>query len=230
MSEVNTLETEGNKVNEGTETSKKTQESAKTYTQEEFDRHMSGLRRSIAAKYEKQYEELGDINELKALKQKAEAKKIDDMKAKGEFEKVLQELAQKKDSEIAKRDNVIREYKINTPLLSAAAKLNAVNAEQVKSLLANSVRLNESGDVEVVDGNGTVRYDDNGKPFTVNTLVDEFLKANPHFKAASSTTTTSTKSFIAKDADKELDVSKLDMNNPEHKAAYKEYRKAQGLS
>ena len=33
----------------------------KTYTQEEFDRHMAGLKSAIAKKYEKQFADLGDI-------------------------------------------------------------------------------------------------------------------------------------------------------------------------
>lgn len=199
---------------------------AKTYTQEEFDNHMAGLKSSIAKKYEKQFAELGDIEELKKLKQDAEKKRQEEQLKRGEFEKTLQELAAKKDSEIQKRDSIIKEYKINTPLLNSAAKLRSVNPEQVKRLLSNQVRLNEEGDVEVVGDDGSVRYNDDGKPVTVEQLVDGFLKENPHFVQATPATT-NTKSAVSGNPGTKVDVTKLDMTNPEHRKIYAE-AKAKG--
>ena len=43
---------------------------AKSYTQEEFDNHMAGLKASISKKYERQLGELGDINELNQKRRK----------------------------------------------------------------------------------------------------------------------------------------------------------------
>jgi len=147
----------------------------------------------------------------------------------GEFERTLQELAAKKDSEIQKRDSIIQEYKVNVPILSAAAKHNAVNAEQVKALLSNQVRMNMDGDVEVVDGKGSVRYNDKGEPIGVDDLVREFLDSNPHFKLASPSTT-NTKSSISGGTSGKLDISKLDMTKPEHRKLYAEHRKANGIA
>ncbi len=202
---------------------------AKTYTQEEFDRHMAGLKSSLQKKYEKTFAELGDIEELRALKTQSESKKLEEAKKRGEFEKVLQELAAKKDAEISKRDQVIKEYKVNSPLLSAAAKYRAVAPEQVKSLLVQNVRLNDDGDVEVVGQDGSVRYQDNGQPFGVEDLVREFLDSNPHFVTASPATT-NTKSNISQGQPAKLDITKLDMKNPEHRKVYAEYRKTAGLA
>jgi len=199
---------------------------AKTYTQEEFDNHMAGLKNSITKKFEKQFSELGDIEELKKLKQDAEKKRQEEQLKRGEFEKTLQELAAKKDQEIQKRDSVIKEYKINTPLLNSAAKLRSVNPEQVKSLLVSSVRLNDDGEVEVVDTTGAVRYNDDGKPVTVEQLVDDFLKENPHF-VQPTPTTTNTKTSVNGNATNKVDISKLDMTNPEHRKIYAE-AKAKG--
>ena len=198
-------------------------QATKTYTQEEFDRHMAGLKSSLAKKYEKTFAELGDIEELKALKQQAESKKLEEAKNRGEFEKVLQDLAAKKDSEIQKRDAKIREYQINMPLLSAAAEFRAVNAEQVKSLLLNSVRLNEDGEVEVVDAKGSVRYSDSGTPIGVKDLVKEFLDTNPHFVAAGAATT-NTRSNVDNRVNG-IDLTKLDMKNPEHRKLFAEASK-----
>ena len=204
-------------------------QATKTYTQEEFDRHMAGLKTSLTKKYDKVFAELGDVDELRALKADAEKRQTEQQIKRGEFEKTLQDLAAKKDAEIQKRDSIIKEYKVNTPLLSAAAKYNAVNAEQVKSLLATNVRLNQEGEVEVVDSKGAVRYTDSGAPLDVDSLVKEFLDQNAHFKLAAPSTT-NTKSNISGGDSKKIDVSKLDMNNPEHRKLYAEYRKTNGLA
>jgi hypothetical protein len=105
------------------------------------------------------------------------------------------------------------------PLLSAAAKFNAVNAEQVKALLGNQVRLNNDGEVEVVDEKGAVRYNDKGEAVGVDDLVRGFLDLNPHFKVANPSTT-NTKSNFTPGADTKVDISKLDMRNPEHRKIY----------
>ncbi len=204
-------------------------QAAKTYSQEEVDNMMARMRGSLEKKLLKPYEDLGDPNELRTMKQQAEAKAQADAIKRGEFEKTLQELAAKKDAEIQKRDSVIKEYKVNTPLLSAAAKYRAVNAEQVKSLLSNNVRLNSEGDVEVVGNDGMVRYNDTGVPLGVDNLVREFLDSNPHF-VSSSPATTNTKSNISQGQPAKLDITKLDMKNPEHRKVYAEYRKTNGLA
>lgn len=200
---------------------------AKTYTQEEFDNHMAGLKSSLTKRFEKQFAELGDIEELRQLKARAEKQKEQEAMRKGEFEKILQEKAAKWDSEIQKRDSIIKEYKINTPLLNSAAKLRSVNPEQVKSLLVSSVRLNEDGDVEVVDTTGSVRYNDDGKPVTVEQLVDDFLKENPHF-VQPTLSTTNTKTSVSGSVGTKLDLNNLDLTRPDHRKQYAE-AKQKGL-
>lgn len=196
----------------------------KTYTQRELDAMMARMR----SKYEKQYADLGDIDELRRLKTEAEKRQLEDAKKRGEFDKVMQELAAKKDAEIQKRDSVIKEYKVNTPLLDAAARYRSVNPDQVKALLAGSVRLNEEGEVEVVDGKGSVRYRDDGKPFGVDELVKEFLDANPHFVQAGAATTNTRSQVNPGALSTEFDLKKLDLSKPEHRKLYKEAR-AKGL-
>ncbi len=196
----------------------------KTYTQEEVDNMMARMKGSLQKKLLKPYEDLGDPEELRSIKTEWEKKQQEQQIKRGEFEKTLQELAAKKDSEIQKRDSIIKEYKVNVPLLSAAAKHNAVNAEQVKALLAQNVRLNQDGEVEVVDSKGSVRYNDAGEPVGVDDLVREFLDSNPHFRA-SGPTTTNTKSNVSNVSPSKIDISKLDMKNPEHRKLYAEAMK-----
>ena len=193
----------------------------KTYSQQEVDNMMARMRGSLEKKLLKPYEELGDPEELRTIKQDWEKKQQEQQIKRGEFEKTLQELAAKKDAEIQKRDSVIKEYKVNTPLLSAAAQYRAVNAEQVKALLSNQVRLNADGEVEVVDDKGAVRYTDSGAPVGVDILVKEFLEKNPHF-VAPTPATTNTKSSHSSQTSTGIDISKLDMKNPEHRKLYAE--------
>ena len=141
----------------------------------------------------------------------------------GEFEKTLQELAARKDAEIQKRDNIIKEYKVNTPLMSAAARYRAVNADQVKALLAQNVRLGNEGEVEVTDHTGKVRYNDRGEPLAVDDLVREFLDSNPHFVSATPATTHS-RTNVTNNNSQDIDVSKLDMRLAEHRKIYANMR------
>ena len=194
----------------------------KTYTQKEVDDMMARMRGSIERKLLKPYEELGAPDELRALREAEEKRKQDEQIKRGEFEKTLQEMASKKDEEIKKRDAVITEYKVNTPLLNAAAKYRSVNPEQVKALLSSSVRLNESGDVEVVGDDGSVRYNDNGNLYSVDDYVKEFLDTNPHFVQPTASTS-NTKSNAGVGMSKGVDINSLDLKNPKHREMAKEY-------
>lgn len=195
---------------------------AKTYTQEEFDNHMARMKASISKKFEKQLAELGDIEELKQIKAEHERKAFEEQKKRGEFDKILQDLAAKKDAEIAKRDQIIKEYTVDLPLVQAAAQLRAVNAEQVKALLKPQVRFNQDGAVEIVDDKGQPRYTDKGTPFKVEDLVSEFLQTNPHFVQPTPATTQG-RSNIGQGPAK-VDINSLDMKNPEHRKLYQEMR------
>ena len=192
---------------------------AKTFTQEEVNAILAKTKGQLEKKFASKYEDLGDPEELRQLKAEAEQRRQAEQLKRGEFEKTLQELASKKDAEIQKRDSIIKEYKVNTPLVSAAAKYRAVNADQVKQLLAGNVRLNDEGDVEVVDKKGSVRYNDSGEPLAVEDLVREFLDSNPHFVSATPATTQG-RSNISQAETGPVDVSKLDLKLAEHRKIY----------
>ena len=204
------------------------QATEKTYTQREVDDMMARAKSSIQRKVASKYEDLGDPEELRQLKTEAEKRRTDEAKKRGEFDKVIAELAAKKDAEIAKRDEIIKSYTVDMPLVNTAAQLGAVNPKQVQALLKPNLRLGETGEVEVLDEKGTVRYSDRGQPFKVEDLVREFLDTNPHFRAAGPTTTQG-KSNLNQRRDK-LDISKLDMNSPGDRKIYAEYRKSTGLA
>ena len=207
-----------------------TENAEKTFSQKEVDDMMARMKGSLQRKLLRPYEELGDPDELRSLKAEAEQRQQEQQIKRGEFEKTLQELAAKKDSEIQKRDSIIKEYKVNTPLLNAAAKHRSVNPEQVKALLSNQVRLNDLGDVEVVGNDGSVRYNDAGEPIGVDALVDSFLKENPHFVSPTISTTNSKSSLGLDTNTGKVDFSKLDMSNPEHRKRYAEAKAKDNLS
>ena len=198
------------------------QAQARVFTQEEVNAILAKTKSQLEKKFASKYEDLGDPDELRNLKQEHERRKTEESVKRGEFEKVLQDLAAKKDAEIQRRDQIIREYRVDTPLVNAAAKFRAVAPEQVKALLKNQVRLNAQGEVEVTDESGQISYNDQGQPLAVDDLVQDFLNKNPHFVQPTPATTNS-RSNISSAGTGKLDISKLDMKNAADRQLYKEW-------
>ena len=214
---------------EGTEPSNETQATVKTFTQEEVNAILAKTKSQLEKKYSSKYEELGDPEQLKQIVSEHQKIQQEQQLKRGAFDRVIQELAAKKDAEIQKRDRVIESFKVETPIVDAAARYRAVNPEQVKALIRNQVRLNQDGEVEVLDEKGVVRYDDSGKPVSVDSFVQSWLQNNPNFVSAAPATT-NTKSNINGNTTKKLDIKSLDMKNPEHRKIYAEYRKTAGIA
>jgi len=221
----NTLAVDGATDSVGAETPE-VQVTGKTYTEQEFNDAMAKLKSSVAKKVLKPYEDLGDPETLRQLKQEAEAKALEVQKSKGEFDTILKDMASKKDAEIQKRDALIAEFKVDVPLTNAAAKYRSVNPEQVKALLKSNVRMTPEGEVEVVDSKGVARYKDSGEHFGVDDLVREFLDLNPHFVQPTPATTNSRNS-ISGLGNGDLDITKLDLTKQEDRKVYAEWRKTQ---
>jgi hypothetical protein len=214
---------------EGTEPSQnETQATVKTYTQREVDDMMAKTKNAVMKKISSKYEDLGDPDELKTIVNNYQKVQQEQQLKRGEFDKVIQELASKKDAEIQKRDKIIESFKVEAPIVDAAARYRAVNPEQVKALIRNQVRLNQEGEVEVLDDKGVVRYDDSGKPVSVDSFVQSWLQSNPHFVSATPATTNS-RSNVTGNTPNSVDITKLNMSNPEHRKIYAEYRKTVGL-
>ena len=214
--------------NEGTEPSNETQATEKTFTQAEVNAILAKTKSQLEKKYSSKYEELGDPEQLREIVSQHQKIQQEQQLKRGEFDRVIQELAAKKDAEIQKRDRVIESFKVEAPIVDAAARYRAVNPDQVKALIRNNVRLGPEGEVEVLDEKGSVRYDDSGKPVSVDSFVQSWLQANPHFVSAAPATT-NTKSNVTGNATSKVDISKLDMKNPADRKIYAEYRKTAGL-
>ena len=157
---------------------------SKTYTQEDMDRVVSDRLARERRKFEKQLDGI-NLEEARQIMREREQAQIERQKEKGEFEQVLKQTVEKKDQEIAKLNAALHTTKIDGALLTAANKHNAIDSEQVATLLRHSIRLSDDGMVEVIDANGTVGYNDNADPLTIDEAVSEFLTASPHFVRAS---------------------------------------------
>ena len=226
--DLSTLASKQPATDAGTSQDGEGQAQEKFYSQKEFDDAMAKTRAAVERKAVKAYAELGSPEELRALKEQFESKRFEEQTGKGEFENILKELASKKDAEIARRDQIIAQYRVDSPLLETAAKYRAVAPEQVKSLLRNSIKLTSDGEVEVVDTNGTTRYKDNGEPMGVEDLVKSFLDANPHFVAAGPSTTQTKNGMGSSSASSKIDITKLDMSKPGDRRIYADWKAQQG--
>ena len=155
----------------------------KTFTQSELDKIVADRLARQSRKFENQ---IGDIDLDQArqvLKERDEAN-LQAQKERGEFESILKDTVSKKDQEINAYKTKLHQTLVDGALLTAASGNNAVNPDQVSTLLKNQVRLSDDGTVEVLDSNSVARYNDKGDLLSVNEAVSEFLTANPHFVRA----------------------------------------------
>lgn len=209
-----------------TEATETTTQADRTYTQKDVDDMMARMKSSLTKKLSSQYEDLGDPAELRSIVENYKKSQQEQALKRGEFDKVMAELASTKDAEIAKRDAIISQYKIEQPLLNLAAKYKSVNPDQVAQLLRNGLRLSEEGEVEVYDAKtGQPKYTSKGKPYDVDTYVKEFLDSNPHFVSAAPATTNTQGNVGNKPAGETLDLASLDMTRPDHRKIYAEARR-----
>jgi hypothetical protein len=197
---------------------------AQTLTQEEVNRIVAERVERERKKFERKYGDI-DIDRYRQLTEAEEARKIEEQKARGQFEEVLKETVGKKDAELQRLQSELKNIKVDGAMLNAASTNKAINPQQVVSLLKNQVRLSDTGDVEVVDPeSGMIRYNDNGEHMTTDELIREFLHTNPHFVAATPTGT-GTRNSGKSEAAIGFDPLKADLNDPAQRALYAEWRR-----
>lgn len=198
----------------------------RTFTQAELDQIVT--RR--LAQVEKKYQGI-DLSEYQQLKQLKEQREQEEAIKRQDFEKVLNQVKTASEQKISALTRELESIKIDGSLISEASSRKAVAPDKVAALLRNNIKLTADGSVEIVDNKGQVRYNaEKAAPLTVGELVDEFLRENPFFVAAApagtgTRTGTSNGAGIPK-----IDISQLDMKNPEHRNLYKEYRKQAGIA
>lgn len=199
------------------------EETSKAFTEEQVEAIVQRRLERERSKISKKLDGI-DIEEAKKLLEEKKQKEQELALQRGEFEKVMKETVTKKDQEISKLVSELQKIRIDEQLVNTASSLKAINPNEVKALLRDKLKLNDSGSVEVVSDNGTPRYNDKGEPMSVQDFVAEYLNNNPHHLSATPSGTGS-QSGIGGDTPKPMKISDLDMNNPEHRKLYAEMRK-----
>ena len=161
-----------------TETAAVETQASKTFTQEELDRIVADRVAREQRKFDKKVSGI-DLDEAKELLAQKEAAELERQKERGEFDTILKKTVEKKDMEIQSYKSKLQQTLVDGALLGAASNNNAVNPNQVAQLLKANTRLADNGNVEVLDDNGSPRYNDGGDLLSVNEAVTEFLTVNP---------------------------------------------------
>ena len=193
-------------------------------SQSEVDKIVERRLAREKSKYEKMYSGI-DPEQARKLLQEKENKEMEDQKARGEFEKILKEQAEKSNKEIAGLRSEIEKVKVDGALLTAASKNQAINPEQVKDLLKGNVKLTDDGKVEILAENKQPMYNKDGDLKSIDEYVKEFITDNPHFQTATPSGSGS-KANLGKVDAKPNNLADLDMTKPEDRKQYAEYRKA----
>jgi hypothetical protein len=202
---------------------------ARQFTQDELDKIVADRIARERGKYEKKYSGI-DLDRYQTLMDAEEKRIQDEQKARGEFENILKTTVEKKDSVINQLKTELQTVKVDGQLLNIASANRVVNPQQVVRLLKDHVRLAETGEVEVIDPvTRQVKYSDSGDLVNIEHLVQDFLRENPHFVAATPAGAGS-RSSTQPGRPAELDITQLDMKNPEHRDLYREYRKTHGIA
>lgn len=205
------------------------QEKKSGFTQDEIDRIVKERLSRERQKILKQYEGV-DVDKYRTLLDAEEKKQIEEQQKRGEFEKILTSTVGKKDAAIQQLQKELQAIKVDGAVLNAASSRKAVNPQQVVRLLKDQIRLNDAGQVEVLDETGSVRYNDTGAAMTADELVDSFLSENPHFVSAGPSGTGSQSSVAqANGRMGNVDIDKLNMNDPSQRAIFKEHMKSKGI-
>jgi len=195
-----------------------------TFTQDEVN---NIVERRLAKERGSMYKKLGvedldiAITAVKTQKDLEEKQRIQ----KGEFEEILKTRTQEFNKEKTNLENQLKDIKINKSLLSSASKNKAINPDQVVELLKDNIKLNETGNVEILDKNGIARYNKLGELLSTDELVQEFLTQNPHFVSATPSGSGSVSNVDRQELNKPFNLSDLNFNNPEDRKKYAEYKR-----
>lgn len=208
---------------ESLETKQEVEAQEKMIPQSELDKILEKRLVRERAKFEKRFSGI-DPDEARQLLEEKEAKELEMQKQRGEFDKVLKETVSKKEAEISQYKAELQKVRIDDALIKVASEYQAIKPEQVVNLLKNKVQLGEDGKPEIIGENNAPMYNDKGELLSINEYVGQFLDDNPHFRVATPSGAGS-RSSVGGDTPKPLNLAELNMNNPDDKAKYAEYRK-----
>jgi hypothetical protein len=213
-----------NNVEQVTEVSNETKSAeSKAFTEDQVEaivqRRLERYKKTVSSKLDGL-----DLEEAKKLLEEKKQKEQELALQRGEFDKVLKETVSKKDTKISALESELQKIRIDETLINTASQLKAINPNEVKALLRSAVKLNDSGNVEVVSENGTPRYNEKGELMSVNELVAEYLNNNPHHLSATPKGTGS-QSGIGGNTLKPFNIANLDLSKAEDRKIYAEHKK-----
>jgi hypothetical protein len=213
-----------NNVEQVTEVSNETKiAESKAFTEDQVEaivqRRLERYKKTVSSKLDGL-----DLEEAKKLLEEKKQKEQELALQRGEFDKVLKETVSKKDTRISALESELQKIRIDETLINTASQLKAINPNEVKALLRGAVKLNDSGNVEVVSENGTPRYNEKGELMSVNELVAEYLNNNPHHLSATPKGTGS-QSGIGGNTLKPFNIANLDLSKAEDRKIYAEHKK-----
>ena len=208
---------------ESLETKQEVEAQEKMIPQSELDKILEKRLARERAKIEKRFNGI-DPDEARQLLEEKEAKELEMQKQRGEFDKVLKETVSKKEAEISQYKAELQKVRIDDALIKVASEYQAIKPDQVVNLLKSKVQLGADGNPEIIGDNNAPMYNGNGELLSINEHVGNFLDDNPHFRNATPSGAGS-KSSVGGETPKPLNLAELNMNNPEDKAKYAEYRK-----
>ena len=213
-----------NNVEQVTEVSNETKSAeSKAFTEDQVEaivqRRLERYKKTVSSKLDGL-----DLEEAKKLLEEKKQKEQELALQRGEFDKVLKETVSKKDTRISALESELQKIRIDETLINTASVLKAINPNEVKALLRGAVKLNDSGNVEVVSENGTPRYNEKGELMSVNELVAEYLNNNPHHLSATPKGSGS-QSGIGGNTLKPFNIANLDLSKAEDRKIYAEHKK-----
>ena len=125
--------------NQETVETPKVEETAKSFTEDQVEAIVQRRLERERSKISKQLDGI-DIKEAKQLLEEKKQKEQELALQRGEFEKVMKETVSKKDQEISKLVSELQKVRIDEQLVNTASALKAINPNEVKALLRNSVK------------------------------------------------------------------------------------------
>jgi hypothetical protein len=160
---------------------------APKYTDADLDRIIAKKIGEERAKLERRYAgATEEREELERLRQERIDREQKDLESKGEFDRAKKAIEERNAKALKDRDDrnektlgELKAERIRRALVSSAARLNAIDPDEVAELLDRRCYLNEEFKAEAKDDDGAV--------LTPEQLVEAYLLKKPHLVKAGST-------------------------------------------
>jgi dsDNA-specific endonuclease/ATPase MutS2 len=137
------------------------------------------------SKLEKKIKTLEQQNEeLEATQDEKAKEQVEELK--GQYQTRIEELEKEKETKINELSEQLHKTKVEDTLLRELSKAGPKGptkngADVLPRILRDQVKLNDDGDVVVVNENGNVRVGKGGKDMTVSELMGETVEKYPEF-------------------------------------------------